>query len=101
MIKFIIRIYPDVIAVLCGLLIIPWILGVPGRPTPAQLSGWNIGFFAICTYLLLYQTIKSLRNFEFYKKKISIHRPVSNILICAALFIPPLMVASFLLLVYS
>ena len=101
MIKFIIRIYPDMIAVICGILILPWILGVPGQPTQAVLSGWTIGLIAMGIYLLIYQTVKSLRTFEFYKKNSAFHRPVFAILNGTALCVLPVMLFSFLLIFYS
>ncbi|OYR07661.1 hypothetical protein [Brucella thiophenivorans] len=53
------KIIPDTIAVVCGLLFFPWILGVPGQPTILAQCGWNIGITTIIVYLITYQIVKS------------------------------------------
>ncbi len=52
--------FPDFVALLSGLLILPWILGVPGHPSPLVQTGWTIGLVSMVVYLALYQTAKSL-----------------------------------------
>lgn len=52
--------FPDLVALLSGLLILPWILGVPGHPSQLVQTGWTIGLVSMVVYLALYQTAKSL-----------------------------------------
>ncbi len=54
--------FPDLVALLCGLLVLPWILGVPGHPAPMVRLGWTIGLISIVVYLVLYQIAKSLAS---------------------------------------
>lgn len=100
MTKLIIRYYPDLIAAICGLLIIPWIIGVPGQPTQAILSGWTLGLIAMGGYLVIYQSVKSFKTSAFYKKNISYHQPVTAILNMTALCLMPVMLVALLLLFY-
>lgn len=98
--KLLIRIYPDLIAFICGILIIPWVIGVPGHPTKAVLSGWTIGLIVMGVYLVIYQAAKSLMTFEFYKKTPSFHRPIRALLNGAAICVLPVLFFSFLLMSY-
>ncbi|MBJ6132944.1 hypothetical protein JAU75_08885 [Ochrobactrum sp. Q0168] len=52
--------FPDLVALLCGLLVLPWILGVPGHPSLLVQAGWTMGLVSMVVYLALYQTAKSL-----------------------------------------
>ncbi|MDR0251638.1 MAG: hypothetical protein LBI75_00465 [Brucellaceae bacterium] len=96
--KFLIRIYPDVVALICGLLVLPWILGVPGQPTQAALSGWTIGLIGIVVYLILYQVVKSLMKSDLCKRNDTLHQTMRIILNSASLCIVPVLLFSFLLL---
>jgi len=45
--------FPDLMALICGLLVLPWILGVPGHPSQTVQFGWTIGLISIVLYLAL------------------------------------------------
>ena len=100
MTKLIMRFYPDLIAAICGLLIIPWIIGIPGQPTQTILSGWTLGLIAIGGYLVIYQCVKSFKASARYKKNASLQQPVTAILNMSALCLMPAMLIALLLLFY-
>ena len=57
--KSIIKFITNVMAVACGLLFFPWILGAPGHPNVLVQWGWTIGIITIIFYLITYQIVKS------------------------------------------
>ncbi|MDH7785936.1 uncharacterized membrane protein (DUF485 family) [Ochrobactrum sp. 19YEA23] len=71
--------FPDLVALLCGLLILPWILGVPGHPSQLVQIGWTIGLVSMVVYLAIYQTAKSLASYGAVK-----NNPTRNALISRA-----------------
>ncbi|MEL4071090.1 hypothetical protein WKW50_13170 [Ochrobactrum sp. GPK 3] len=55
--------FPDLVALLSGLLILPWVLGVPGHPSQPVQIGWTIGLVSMVVYLAIYQAAKSLASY--------------------------------------
>lgn len=55
----VLKFFPDAVAVIFGLLLFPWILGVPGMPDQLVRLGWTTGLTAIILYLIVYQMVKS------------------------------------------
>ncbi|NKC04161.1 hypothetical protein [Brucella haematophila] len=55
--------FPDLVALLSGLLILPWILGVPGHPSQPVQIGWTIGLVSMVVHLAIYQAAKSLASY--------------------------------------
>ncbi len=72
--------FPDLMALLCGLLILPWILGVPGHPDTATRLGWTLGLISMVIYLVLYQAVNSLAAKSSIKSNASI-----NTLLCRSM----------------
>lgn len=68
MLKFLLKIVPDMMAAIFGLLFFPWILGVPGKPSILVQWGWTTGIFTIIFYLIIYQFVKSSDRFVRLKK---------------------------------
>ena len=56
----IVRILPTVLAVICALAFLPWMLGVPGTDND-YAKGWTIGFYALLYYLCLYIVVLALK----------------------------------------
>jgi hypothetical protein len=60
MLFFIYQRFAGFVAAMCGLLLIPWILGVPGHPSRAVESAWTIGLLVIILYLAAFQLVRSM-----------------------------------------
>ncbi len=99
MIKTAMRLYPDLIALLCGLLVIPWIVGVPGQASQIAIYGWTTGLITMALYLVIYQAVKSVIRMDFYKKNNVLHKPVTRLLNSAAVCVLPVLVFSLLLII--
>ena len=56
----VVRILPAVVAALCALAFLPWLMGVPGTDND-YAKGWTIGFFALVYYLCLYILVMILK----------------------------------------
>ncbi|MEJ5899264.1 hypothetical protein [Ochrobactrum teleogrylli] len=88
--------FPDLVALLSGLLILPWILGVPGHPSQLVQTGWTIGLVSMVVYLALYQTAKSLAARRSVKNNPSRIAPlISRVLKWSAGLLVLLMLISF------
>ncbi|GAA5629168.1 hypothetical protein Brsp05_04467 [Brucella sp. NBRC 12953] len=88
------------LAFICGLLLLPWILGVPGNPTPKGAAAWSLGLVAILSYLVLYQCVRSSQDHAFFKKP-SIRRRLNGALLAAAVVVVPILVGALLFLVFG
>ncbi|UXN74364.1 hypothetical protein N8D56_04000 [Devosia sp. A8/3-2] len=57
---FLITAVPIILAMLCALAIVPWLLGVPGTDNN-YAKGWTIGFYALLAYLTVFIILAILR----------------------------------------
>ncbi|MFD1790713.1 hypothetical protein ACFSE0_03600 [Ochrobactrum teleogrylli] len=87
--------FPDLVALLSGLLILPWILGVPGHPSQLVQTGWTIGLVSMVVYLALYQTAKSLAALRTVKNNSSRIALISRMMKWSAGLLVLLMLISF------
>ena len=87
MMKLIASRFPDLMALVCGLLVLPWILGVPGRPDRLVELGWTIGLVAIVVYLVLYQIAKSLGSKGSFRSNIAVNRCLHRTLSASAVIV--------------
>ncbi|RRD21851.1 hypothetical protein ECB98_22335 [Brucellaceae bacterium VT-16-1752] len=87
--------FPDLVALLSGLLILPWILGVPGHPSQLVQTGWTIGLVSMVVYLALYQTAKSLAARRSVKNNSSRIALISRMMKWSAGLLVLLMLVSF------
>lgn len=87
--------FPDLVALLSGLLILPWILGVPGHPSQLVQTGWTIGLVSMVVYLALYQTAKSLAALRTVKNNSSRIALISRMMKWSAGLLVLLMLVSF------
>ncbi|MFK3666193.1 hypothetical protein ACI2JN_13205 [Ochrobactrum teleogrylli] len=87
--------FPDLVALLSGLLILPWILGVPGHPSQLVQTGWTIGLVSMVVYLALYQTAKSLAALRSIKNNPSRIALISRVMKWSAGLLVLLMLISF------
>jgi len=87
--------FPDLVALLSGLLVLPWILGVPGHPSQLVQAGWTIGLVSMVVYLALYQTAKSLAARRTVKNNRSRIALISRALTWSAALLILLMLISF------
>ena len=58
--RFLITAVPVLVAILCALAIVPWILGIPGTDNN-YAKGWTIGFYALLFYLTAFIVLAVLR----------------------------------------
>ena len=65
---FLKRHMPGLLAFICGLLLLPWILGVPGNPTPGQDFAWTSGLLAMIAYLVIFQCVKMIQSRDILSK---------------------------------
>ncbi|MGG4774059.1 hypothetical protein ACLO87_05420 [Paenalcaligenes sp. Me52] len=98
MLKIVLKFIPYAVALLCGLLIIPWVLGVPGNFTPRTQLGWTTGLIAMVVYLVLYQIAKSTTKFS-SPNKTSLATKIDSLLLIAACCVLPVMAFALVLLV--
>ena|SRR5690606_27190118 len=93
--------FPDLMALVCGLLVLPWILGVPGHPDRLVELGWTIGLVAIVVYLVLYQIVKSLGSKGLFRSNIAVNRCLHRILSASAVIVTVVLAISAMLLFMS
>lgn len=62
MLFFIYQRFAGFVAAVCGLLLFPWILGVPGHPSRAVELAWTIGLLVIILFLTAFQLVRSLNK---------------------------------------
>lgn len=98
MLKIVLTFIPYLVALLCGLLVIPWVLGIPGNFTPRTQLGWTTGLIAMVSYLVLYQIAKSTRKLSSPNKP-QLRSKMDKILVVAACCVLPIMAVSIALLV--
>lgn len=98
MLKIVLTFIPYLVALLCGLLVIPWMLGIPGNFTPRTQLGWTTGLITMASYLLLYQIAKSTSKPPSSNKP-SLRSKMDKILVVAACCVLPIMAVSIALLV--
>lgn len=92
------RHFPGLTAGICGLLLLPWILGVPGNPTPRDAFVWKAGLLALIAYLVVYQCVRSSKD-QFFFNRPSIRIGLDRALFALAVFVWPILCGSLLLLV--
>ena len=92
--------FPDLMALVCGLLVLPWILGVPGHPDRLVELRWTIGLVAIVVYLVLFQIVKSLGSKGLFGSNIAVNRCLHRTL-CASAVIATVMLAISAMLVFG
>lgn len=66
--RFFRRYFASFAACLSGLLLLPWILGVPGNPTPGQDFAWTSGLLAMIAYLAIFQCVKMIQSRDILSK---------------------------------
>jgi len=59
---FIYQRFAGFVAAVCGLLLFPWILGVPGHPSRSVELAWTVGLLVIISYLTSFQLVRSLNK---------------------------------------
>lgn len=98
MLKIVLKFIPYLVALLCGLLIIPWVLGIPGNFTPRTQLGWTTGLTAMVSYLLLYQIAKSTGK-RYSTNNPSLRSKIDSMLMISACCVLPIMAFAVVLLV--
>jgi len=93
--------FPDLVALICGLLLLPWILGVPGHPAPMVRLGWTIGLISIVVYLVLYQIAKSLASKASFRSNNAAGRYLHRMLATSSGIVTVMMVISAMLVFRS
>ncbi len=77
-------------ALFSGLLLLPWILGVPGNPSPVDQFVWSMGLLAIIAYLVIYQSVRSSGDLRLCKRP-GLRARLDGWLFAAALLIFPVL----------
>jgi hypothetical protein len=93
--------FPDLMALICGLLVLPWILGVPGHPSQTVQFGWTIGLVFIVLYLVLYQIAKSAASMVSLKNNIVLKHYLRRILSASSVIVAIIMLISAILVFRS
>ena len=93
--------FPDLMALVCGLLVLPWILGVPGRPDRLVQLGWTIGLASIVVYLALYQIAKSLGSKGLFLNNSTVNRCLHRTLSASAVIVTFMLAISAMLVFVS
>ncbi|MBQ0710432.1 MULTISPECIES: hypothetical protein [unclassified Ochrobactrum] len=93
--------FPDLMALICGLLVLPWILGVPGHPDPMVRLGWTIGLVSLVFYLVLYQITKSIASNGSLKNRVTVQRYLRRVLAASSGIVTVMMVISAMLVFRS
>ncbi|MGW6780232.1 hypothetical protein ACWF50_19645 [Brucella pseudogrignonensis] len=96
--RFLKRHFPGLTAGVCGLLLLPWILGVPGNPTPRAAFVWTAGLLAMIAYLVVYQSVRSSKDHAFFNRP-SMRIRLDRALFTLAVFVWPILSGSLLFLV--
>ncbi|KAA9356147.1 MULTISPECIES: hypothetical protein [Ochrobactrum] len=73
-----------------GLLLLPWILGVPGNPTPVQEFAWSMGLVTIIGYLVMYQCARSSDGLKFFNRP-SVRSRLDGWLFAASVVVFPIL----------
>ncbi len=98
--KLLLKLLPDLIAAVCGLLFFPWILGAPGHPSLLVELGWTIGIVTIVFYLVTYQIVKSSDRIGVLNRP-AIRTLLDRLLLIVAFGLVPVIVIAVLLIVCS
>ncbi len=93
--------FPDLMALICGLLVLPWILGVPGHPDRTVRLGWTIGLVSLVFYLVLYQITKSIASKGSLKNSATVQRYLRRVLAASSGVVTVMMVISAMLVFRS
>ena len=97
-IKLAVSRFPDLMALICGLLVLPWILGVPGHPSQTVQFGWTIGLISIVLYLALYQLTKSIASMVSFKNNIALKHYLRRALSASSVIVAVMMFISAMLI---
>ena len=98
--RSLLKFFPDLMAAVCGLLFFPWVLGVPGHPTPFVQLGWTIGIVMIVLYLVTYQIVKSSDRIGVLNQP-TIRIRLDRLLFLVACALVPLIAIAVLLVLFS